>query len=416
MLVLNIKSNSNDWRARSLSNFSKHSFFIDGEKMASVEGFIQGIKFPEMNNVRQQSFRSVGVEAKRLGKKAECNFVWWKNKTIKYGSIEHHNLINKAICCKFNQNIDAMKALLETDGLVLIHDTGYPDSPKTSLPAEIFCKILINIREKIIHKRCHFIKEKNVNKLFESVFPTKKPIIGMIHVWAENRELLIERAIGDLKRMQDFVDGVIVENYGWGYGDSNLATNYYIEIIKEIASAVVEKSKIPVGVNILPNDYLKSFKVADECGCKFIQMDHIYGEFYNCTPVYPQHFLRVREKFSNIVVLGGIHPKYYELINKNQQITVSAKEAKKLADAIVVTGISTGGEANIEDLRSVKSIIGNTPLIIGGGLCVKNAITQLKIADGAIVGTAFKQGGVARGEPIDRKMVKKLMKEVKKLK
>lgn len=147
MPVLNIRSDSDDWRARYLSNLSNHSFFIDGEKMASVEGFIQGIKFPKVNHIRKQSFQLVGVDAKRLGKKAECNFVWWKDETIKYGSAEHHKLIKKAICCKFNQNVDAMKALLETDGLVLVHDTGYPDSPKTSLPADIFCKILTNIRK-----------------------------------------------------------------------------------------------------------------------------------------------------------------------------------------------------------------------------------------------------------------------------
>lgn len=152
MLYLNIRSDSDDWRARCLSNFSKHSFFIDGERMASVEGFIQGIKFPEMNCVRQQAFQSVGIEAKRLGKKAAGNFVWWKNRIIKYGSAKHHKLIKKAICCKFNQNEDAMKTLLETDGFVLVHDVGHPDSPKTSLPADVFCKILANIREKAINQ------------------------------------------------------------------------------------------------------------------------------------------------------------------------------------------------------------------------------------------------------------------------
>lgn len=404
MPVLNIKSDSDDWCARCLSNLSSHSFFIDGEKMASVEGFIQGIKFPKVNHIRKQSFQSVGVDAKRLGKKAECNFVWWKDKIIEYGSVEHHKLINKAICCKFNQNADAMKALLETDGLVLVHDTGHPDSPKTSLPADIFCKILTNIR-----------KEKKMNRLFENIFTVKKPITGMIHVWAVKEEEQIRQVLDDLQKMHDFVDGVIVENYGWGYEDSNFASDFCFRIIKEIAEVVVKNSKIPVGINILPNDYRKSFRVADETGCKFIQMDHVYGEFYHCTPVYPQHFMRLREKFPNIAVLGGIHPKYYELINKNQQIAVSAQKAKKLADAIVVTGKCTGGEADIQDLETVKLVIGDKPLIVGSGLSVNNATVQLKIADGAIVGTAFKRSGVRKGEPIDTGLVKGLMEEVKKL-
>lgn len=253
------------------------------------------------------------------------------------------------------------------------------------------------------------------NKLFESIFTVKKPIIGMIHVWAVKREEQIRQALEDLQKMQDFVDGVIVENYGWGYNGSNLAADYCFEIIKKIISAVVKNSKVPVGVNMLPNDYSKAFRVADECGCKFIQMDHVYGEFYHTTPVYPQHFSRIRDKFSDIAVLGGIHSKYYELINKNQQIAVSAQEAKKLADAIVVTGKYTGGEVNMEDLKTVKLVIGDTPLIIGSGLYAGNVAEQLNIVDGAIVGTAFKRRGVTRGEPVDQKMVEDLMDEVKKL-
>lgn len=253
------------------------------------------------------------------------------------------------------------------------------------------------------------------NELFDSIFAVKKPIIGVIHVWAVKKEEQIRQALDDLQKMQDFVDGVIIENYGWGYVDFNLVFDYCFCIIKNIAEIVVKNSKIPVGINMLPNDYIKAFRVADETGCKFIQMDHVYGEFYHCTPVYPQHFMRLREKFPNIAVLGGIHPKYYELINKNQDIAVSAHEAKKLADAIVVTGKYTSGEACIQDLETVKLVIGDTPLIVGSGLSVNNATVQLKIADGAIVGTALKRNGVVKGEPVDVDMAKSLMEEVKKL-
>lgn len=44
-----------------------------------------------------------------------------------------------------------------------------------------------------------------------------------------------------------------------------------------------------------------------------------------------------------------------------------------------------------------------------------NVAAQLSIADGAIVGSAFKRRGVVPGEPIDVEMVKVLMDEVWKL-
>lgn len=253
------------------------------------------------------------------------------------------------------------------------------------------------------------------NKLFGSIFTVNKPIIGMIHVWSGKLENQICQVLDDIDKMKVLVDGVIIENYGWGDYDSNLATDDCARVIGIIAKVVVGMCKFIVGINILPNDYFKAFSVANESGCKFIQMDHIYGEFFHCRPVRPQHFLKVRNEFPDIAVLGGIHPKYYDLQNPQIPIEKSAQEAIKLADAIVVTGKYTGGEASLEDLKKVKLTIGDTPLIIGSGLNVNNAGVQMAIADGAIVGTAFKRNGVVRGEPIDVDMAKRLMEEVKKL-
>ena len=153
MSVLNIGSKSDDWRASRLSNFSADEFVLDGEKMASVEGFIQGTKFPEGHPTRQLAFQSVGVTAKRLSKGAERNFAWWQGRAISYGSLEHHRLIERAIRAKFEQNEEARKALLATEGMTLTHDLGYPDPPNTSIPARVFCDILTRIREEALKAR-----------------------------------------------------------------------------------------------------------------------------------------------------------------------------------------------------------------------------------------------------------------------
>jgi len=153
MSALNVSSKSIDWRARSLSNFSADPFLLDGVAMASVEGFIQGTKYPEGHLNRQKAFESVGAEAKRLGGRAERKFIWWNGKIIAYGTPEHHQLIERAIRAKFEQNKDAKTALLATTGMELTHDVGQPDPPNTSLPAKVFCDILTRIREELNHAR-----------------------------------------------------------------------------------------------------------------------------------------------------------------------------------------------------------------------------------------------------------------------
>lgn len=152
MATLNISAKSDDWRASRLSNFSADPFILDGERFASVEGFVQGTKFPGGHPWRHRAFDSVGKDAKRLSSEAQNEFVWWKGQAIPYGSTEHHQLIERAIRAKFEQNEDAMRALVSTGNLTLIHELGSPESPKTSLPAAVFCDILTRIRKEYFDK------------------------------------------------------------------------------------------------------------------------------------------------------------------------------------------------------------------------------------------------------------------------
>ncbi len=150
---INVSSGSDDKAARRLSNFSKYRFVIDGAEMASVEGFVQGIKFPELpteDTRREITFRLSGFEAKRIGNEASefgYEFVWWKGKAIKYGSDEHYKLNERAIRAKFEQNPEAMVALLSTKGKKITHELGGEESRTTCLPKAVFCDILTRIRE-----------------------------------------------------------------------------------------------------------------------------------------------------------------------------------------------------------------------------------------------------------------------------
>lgn len=148
---LNISSTSTDWRGLALSNFSLSPFVLDDILFASVEGFIQGIKFPEGDQRRVQAFCSSGWDAKNLAVQADRSAVYWAGAHIPYGSTEHHQLIGRAICARIKQSIGLQRALMSTDGLRLIHDTGSePESPTTSLPAVVFCKILADLREDLL--------------------------------------------------------------------------------------------------------------------------------------------------------------------------------------------------------------------------------------------------------------------------
>lgn len=144
-----------DPRGRLLSNLAPTPFVLDGVELSSVEGFVQGIKFPPGHPDRERIFSLSGYEAKEAGAsmqreishrldRCEAQFVYWLDQEIAFGSDDHHALIARALAAKFAQNPGALGALIGTKHALLIHPI--PDTPHTSLPAETFVAILTEIR------------------------------------------------------------------------------------------------------------------------------------------------------------------------------------------------------------------------------------------------------------------------------
>ena len=147
---LNVSSTSTDWRGVALSNFPLSPFVLDGDLFASIEGFIQGIKFPQNDPRRAQAFESSAWDAKRLGDQADRSGAYWLNERIPYGSDDHHRLIGRAIRARIEQSAGLRKVLMSTQGLTLVHDTGHQESSTTSLPADVFCAILNDLRDELL--------------------------------------------------------------------------------------------------------------------------------------------------------------------------------------------------------------------------------------------------------------------------
>ncbi len=150
MDTINVDSRSADIRERELSNLMKRPFVLDGVTLASVEGFIQGTKFPPGHPLREKAFASAGVTAKRMGYDlthgGAGTYIWWNGERIPYGSAWHHKTIVRAIEASFRQNPWAHVLLRSTRGLKLTHDVG-ETSEDTALPADIFCGILEDLRD-----------------------------------------------------------------------------------------------------------------------------------------------------------------------------------------------------------------------------------------------------------------------------
>lgn len=133
-----------------LSNFSPHGFTIDGIECASMEGFLQSLKFqdPEM---QKHVCTLVGKKAKFKGKKKK----WWKTQTLYWqgqpiprDSKEYQDLLDRAFDA-LSENKSFRKALLATHNATLTHSIGKSRPSETVLTKNEFTSRLTRIRARL---------------------------------------------------------------------------------------------------------------------------------------------------------------------------------------------------------------------------------------------------------------------------
>lgn len=204
---------------------------------------------------------------------------------------------------------------------------------------------------------------------------------------------------------EEGVDGFILENYHGSIANVREVLSWIDEIDEDIYK----------GVNILPNEITQAYELAAAYKLDFIQFDFVAGTYKGASGNKGfdwQTFIRFRERFPEIKILGGVWPKYYHPI-EGSDLMSDIDDGKRNSDAIVVTGAGTGKETPLDKVKRFRKLAGDHPLIVGAGLTPGNVAEQLTHANGAIVGSCFKKYNKTTN-PIDRGLVKEFMNEVNK--
>ena len=130
-----------------LSNFAPHPFVIDDVNCASMEGFLQSLKFsnPDM---QKEVCKLVGKAAKFKGKKKKwyrTQTLYWWGKEIARDSDEYQELLDRAFNA-LSKNDGFCRALLATGNATLTHSIGKNKINETVLTRQEFCSRLTKIR------------------------------------------------------------------------------------------------------------------------------------------------------------------------------------------------------------------------------------------------------------------------------
>ncbi|HIH15576.1 MAG TPA: membrane biogenesis protein [Nanoarchaeota archaeon] len=237
-----------------------------------------------------------------------------------------------------------------------------------------------------------------INDSYTDKFPKKKTIFGMIHLAGEDP---VAQALKEIALYQEEgVDAAIIENYHGSIAD-----------VLQTLRSLPKDLTIKIGVNILPNEYFYSFRLAEEYHLDFIQLDYVAGKYKGHAPLKLRDYSAYKLSHPHIAVLGGVWPKYYTLL-EGSRLEDDVSEGMTRAEAIVVTGEGTGKETPLTKIQDFRKLLGKHPLLIGAGLSLENATMQLAFAYGAIVGSAFKFHNETE-EAVDKKRVHDLMEIVR---
>ncbi len=129
-----------------ISNFSRSPFTLDGNDYASVEGFWQGLKFPEEAD-RRRLATLFGAEPKDTGFRApQADTFIYEGETVRVGTWDHWQLMERACAAKFEQNAAARRALLSTGTRPLEHRMRHDSH---TIPGVIMAEIWMRQRDRL---------------------------------------------------------------------------------------------------------------------------------------------------------------------------------------------------------------------------------------------------------------------------
>lgn len=262
--------------------------------------------------------------------------------------------------------------------------------------------------------------------MLEAIFQTNKPVIGMVHLpplplspkWrGEVYDQILEFALADAKSLETGgVNGLIIENQHdvpFLPGQVHPVT---VAFMAAIAREIQRKVSIPIGINVLFNDWQAEMAIAEATGAAFIRVEVLVDPSWSdlgFLPACAPELTRLRAALrSKVKIFADIQGKYtYPCQPRPLADSAYDAQIRGLADALIVTGTGTGKSASIDDIRQVKEAV-SIPVLVGSGVNLENVKTMLSVADGVIVGSYLKTGGRLEN-PIDPAKVQALMKAVR---
>ena len=249
----------------------------------------------------------------------------------------------------------------------------------------------------------------------ESMFGVRKPIIAMLHLDALpgdprfRRETSIQEiaahAGADLEALQNGgVDGVLFSN------EFSLPYQRTMDMVTPAAMAYVigalrSELRVPFGVDAI-SDGGATLELAAAVGADFVR-GTFSGVYVGDGGLYNNDFAALMRRkaalpLDNLKMLYFINPESDRNLDLRPLQEIAASTIFKVhPDGLCISANAAGQDVDEELITAVKSRNPEVAVLCNTGCRPDTIIRKLCVADAAVVGTYFKQGGKLENERLE---------------
>ena len=249
----------------------------------------------------------------------------------------------------------------------------------------------------------------------ESMFGVRKPIIAMLHLDALpgdprfRRETSIQEiaahAGADLEALQNGgVDGVLFSN------EFSLPYQRTMDMVTPAAMAYVtgalrSELRVPFGVDAI-SDGGATLELAAAVGADFVR-GTFSGVYVGDGGLYNNDFAALMRRkaalpLDNLKMLYFINPESDRNLDLRPLQEIAASTIFKVhPDGLCISANAAGQDVDEELITAVKSRNPEVAVLCNTGCRPDTIIRKLRVADAAVVGTYFKQGGKLENERLE---------------
>jgi len=232
-------------------------------------------------------------------------------------------------------------------------------------------------------------------------------------------ETVYDRALRDAEAyVRGGIDGLIIENHGdipfLKPGDIGHETAAAMSVITD---RVRRSFDVPIGINVLANAAIPALAVAKAGGAAFIRINQWANAYVANEGVVEgeaARVLRYRAAIGarDIKVFADTHVKHgAHAIVADRSIAELTRDVEFFgADAVIATGQRTGDPVDFDELALIGRSTG-LAMLVGSGVTQDNVEGIFRHADGVIIGSSLKAGGVW-WDPVDQGKVTAFMRKV----